>query len=713
MRTSMLKTRRTAGVFLLLAAFCPLAALAQEPQLIPQPREVQTTSGWFEVKPETEIVLSTTAAAEDRFAAESLQEEIKEATGRRPPAVVSSPSTQSPAIYLERFGDSLASSMLSSAAMRTEGIGEQGYVLDVTPARIIVAGKDAAGLFYGVQTLRQLVYATDQGARIPGVRVRDWPSLAYRGTQVDMARGPVPNLAYLKRIVRTIAEFKLNELFMYMEESFRLDGQPLVGVLSDTLSRQDWKELVAYAAKYHVDIIPANEDCGHLHKLLRFEQYTQLGERPHGHGLAADDPETRAYLNKVYEQETPVFPTQFYHIGCDETEDLGTGRSAERVAKEGYGAVYVDNLTKVADLVHRYHKQVMFWGDIAVEHPEMIPRLPRDLIVASWEYGVHSSYDRWLKPFAGTGMKIFVCPWVGNTSLIMADYRSAAANIQGFLTDGKKAGAIGADITVWNDDGESLYGDNWWSIVYGAACAWEPGQTSIDAFNQKYDWAFYRNTDHRFAQAIDRLSGLNEAMRAKGAGRSPSSKFGGTNDALFWRDPFSPEGQEEASRALPVAAEVRRTAEDAYSVFVNNSDRARRNRDTLQDLEFSALKLDALGMRYEYAGEISQLYNDAVAHQHDKSRGLARSDLGQIQSTNGRLEDLRDYTTRLRELYKQIWLDENLPNWLPNMLQLYDRNSDLWQEAIARFARIKGDFGRGQPLPTAESLGLLPAPVAK
>ena len=294
----------------------------------------------------------------------------------------------------------------------------------------------------------------------------------------------------------------MNQLYMYMEESFRLDGQPLVGLLSDTLSRNDWNELVAYAKPYHVDIVPASEDCGHLHKLLRFEAYSGLAERPHGHVLAPDETRTLEFLDAMYAQMVPVFTTSIYNVGCDETVELGLGRSAGRVTKEGYGEVYVDNLSKVADLVRRYNKQVMFWGDIAVEHPELIPKLPRDLIVASWEYSVHPNYDKWLKPFEGTGMKIFVCPWVGNTNLMMPDYQGAAANIQTFLADGKKAGAVGTDVTVWNDDGESLYGLNWWSILYGAACAWEPDKTPVDDFNQKFDWAFYRNSDHRFATAI-------------------------------------------------------------------------------------------------------------------------------------------------------------------------------------------------------------------
>jgi len=333
--------------------------------------------------------------------------------------------------------------------------------------------------------------------------------------------------------------------------------------------------------------------------------------------------------------------------------------------------------------------------------------LPKNLIVANWVYSAQPSYERWLKPFEGTGMKIFVCPWVGNTSVMMADYEEAAYNIEGFLTDGKNAGAIGTDITVWNDDGETLYGLNWWSIIYGSACAWESGKTDVQEFNRKFDWAFYRNTDHHFAEAIMNLSHLNEVLRSGNLVQTFDMHYGGAGDALFWHDPFSPIGRKEVEKALPVAQLMRQVAESSYTTFVDGSSQARRNADTLEDLKFAALKLDALGMRYQYAQEISDRYTDAFNLSQGKKHGALSNDLSDISSTNGRLQDLRDYTTRLTEMYRELWLSENLPGWLPNMLQLYHRNSDLWQDLIAKFAAIRSRYGQGQPLPSPDSLGLL------
>jgi hexosaminidase len=716
MRVSMVRIRlnRLALFVLAVGVLGSGQLLAQQPELIPQPRELRTEAAPFRVGAGLEIALLSPASPKDSYAAANLQKELWRDTGLIFPIVttVGAPSGK-PAILLGRLNQPDMASLLKEQGLSPDGIAAQGYALSVTPERVLVAGKDAAGLFYGVQTLRQLIVPTGNGeAQVLGAQIRDWPALEYRGTQVDLARGPVPKLAYLKRIVRTIAAFKMNQLYLYMEDSFRVKGQPLIGVLSDTLTQQDWRSLVAYAGRYHVDLVPATEDCGHLHQILRFEQYSGMAERPHGFMLAPGDPRDMGFLKSIYAQLLPIFPSKFYHIGCDETFELGLGRSKQMVEQQGYGKVYVDYLTRVYNLVRTYNKQVMFWGDIAVEHPEMISSLPKGLIVASWVYGPQKSYERWLKPFAGTGMKIFVCPWTGNTSLIVPDYEEAAYNIRQFIADGKKAGAIGTDVTVWNDDGESLYGPNWWSIVYGAACAWEPGNPTTEDFNRKFDWAFFRDPGPSLVNALMDLGHLNEVIRAGGPVQTYDMKRGGADDAKFWHDPFSPLWQPEVEKTLPIASLLRMTAEDAYTTMVNDRHLARRNADVLKDLEFGALKMDALGMRYQYVQEISDRYDDAYAHQNDRTWRQTGSDLSDIDSTNGRLQDLRDYTTRLQEIYKQLWLSENLPTWLPNMLQLYERNGRLWQRLIAKYSDLRTAHYQGQPLPSPESLGLLPASPA-
>jgi len=394
-----------------------------------------------------------------------------------------------------------------------------------------------------------------------------------------------------------------------------------------------------------------------------------------------------------------------YHVGCDSPNELGTGRTAQRVQNDGFGKVYMDNLLRAYNLVHRYNKQVIFWGDAAIAHPEVIPDLPKDIIPASMRVWPEPSYEKWIKPFADAGLKFFVCPWVGNAHVIVPDYEAAAANISVFVSEGKQLGAIGVNVAVWNDDGE-IFAPNWWSIVFGAANAWETQKTDVQEFDQKYDWAFYRNADHNIVRAIKELGHINELIREHGISFLYVSNFGGTNNLLFWEDPFSPAAKHDIERLLPVAPELRRTAEDAFSVLARAEKNVPRNADTLKSLEFAALKLDALGLRYQAIGDLSQRYAKVLATERTNPSEVD-GELYAMQGVNGVLFDLRDYNTKLREMHRELWLDENLSGWLPNMLQLYDRSGDIWQRQILQLEQIKRDYRQGIPLPPAEALGLI------
>ena len=691
------------GILLLI----PTLSFAQL-NLIPQPRELEVGTSAFHFQRSTRIVV-TNSSEEDRFAATTLQEELRLSTGKTV-SVISATTSARGDIVVGRLNTPALRALLSLNRRNIDEIKPEGYVLEVQPERVIVAGKDEVGVFYGVQTLRQMISANGENNAIPAVHVRDWPSMLYRGTQVDLSRGPVPTLATLARIVRTIAEFKMNQLNLYMEDAFPLQDHPLVGVLDDQLTRDDFRKLVAYASSYHVDIIPESEGCGHLHKVLRFDLLSGMGERAHGQDLAAHDQEAAAFLNDFYSQLVSVFPSQIFNVGCDETTELGKGRSADLVKQAGYAKAYLDELQRAYNDVHRYNKRVMFWGDMAIAHPEIISSLPKDVIVASWQYFPQLSYEKWIKPFTAAGLQLIVCPWVGNTDLIVPDYDIAASNIKNFITEGKRAGALGVNVTVWNDDGQTLYDPNWWSIIYAAANAWEAEGTDVAVFDRKFDWAFYRSPGSGLTTEIKKLSHINEIFGAHGCPYVYSSEFGAAGNWLFWRDPFSELGREDMKKLLPAAAEIRRTAEEAFERLRMAESSIPRNANTLRSIEFAALRLDALALRYQGISEAGQKYA-AILQMREAAPSAIDSALFEIQGNNGPFLDLRDYTTRLREMCRQLWLQENLSGWLPNILQLYDQNSATWQRQIADFERIKWEHRAGKPLPSAEYLHLPTPPL--
>lgn len=357
--------KRKWSVFILLTFLLGGVAEAQNDlrgiPLIPQPRKVEPGEGSFPLRGPLTIAVAS-GNTEDRFAAGLLKEEIESATGAKA-RVISGPLGK---IVLTRRG-------------APAEVGEEGYQIKAGPTGVRLAAQTAAGLFYAVRTLRQMVHAEG----IPAATVTDWPAMRWRGLHDDLSRGPVPTTDYIKRQIRTAAEYKINLYSFYIEHTYAYKNHPLIGPPGGALSEAEVKELVAYARRYHVEIVPEQQTFGHLHHVLKYEKYSDLAEVPHGHVLSPANPKTYEFVKSLYQEIVPLYPGPFLHIGADETFELGQGQTETMVEEIGIGRTYFNHLRKVYDLLAPYKKKLMFWGDIAMNHPELLPE----------------NFDRWLKPF--------------------------------------------------------------------------------------------------------------------------------------------------------------------------------------------------------------------------------------------------------------------------------------------------------------------------
>jgi hexosaminidase len=695
---------------LLVTSFCGRASAqpagdVRSLHLLPAPKTVQLGQGIFVVGPATRILLDARHAAEDRIAAEMLAEEIREQSGKKVPVETVGAFPQGgSAIVLGRLGDPIMRTALQAAGVQPqEQLGSQGYVVVAGAARILVAGNTPQGLFYGVQTLRQLLRPEGKGLACPSVTLQDWPSMEWRGVHDDISRGPIPTIDYLKKQVRTLAGYKVNLVSLYMEHVFDFEGQPLVAPKEAALTPEKIRELVAYAQKYYVTILPEQQGFGHLHHVLKYEHYAAVAETPHGHVLTPTKDASYDIIRNFYNELAPLFPGPFFHVGGDETFELGIGQTKERAAEVGLGRVYLEHLQKVHEIMQPHHKRLLFWGDIAMKYPELLGILPKDMVAVPWEYSARAEFETLLKPFHDAGLATMVAPGVNNWSVIWPDLETAYVNIRNFVRDGQKYNSIGVLNTTWNDDGEALYEMTWPALVFGATAGWQPGESSIEEFKASYDWAFYRNEDSSFRDALENLTRAHILLRKAG--------FQAAEDNLFWSDPFSETGAQLAQKALPVAGEMRLAAEDALVSLYRNRKKAHANAGTLDAVIFAALRLDAMGMKIQFTQEMNQFYSDAWENQNDRDR--AGRDLDEITGINARLEDLRDITTRLRELYTQNWLSENYPYWLPNVLVRYDNLASEAQAKIVAIQQAEVQYRQKKPLPSPQQLGFFPQPDVK
>jgi len=670
--------------------------------LLPAPREVnfgQTTQ-----LPDKILVAVPGRDAEDEFAARDLEDALKRIT----PAGDETHAAQPPyRISLLRNGSDAAKTGLAGNNLAFDSMMEsEGYILVIGPHDAAVIGATGTGVFYGVQTFKQLLPLSGAPRVIPTGTLRDWPAMQYRGISDDLSRGPFPTLDFQKHQIRVLASFKINIYSPYFEHTLLYPDHPLAAPAGGSLAPAQAAELVAYARQYHITIVPDQESFGHLHHVLKWELYQDRAETPHGYMLAPGQDGTLPLIKDWFVEVAQEFPSPFIHIGADETFDLGVGRTHNAVAQQGYGPVYVAFVKQIHDALAPLNRRLLFWGDIGDANPDAVAGLPKDMIAVPWDYWDQTGFDKLIAPFAKNGIETWVAPGDSNWNEVYPQDKTALWNIQGFIAAGQSLGSTGALTSVWNDDGEGLFNMDWYGVLFGAAAAWQSGQSSIADYQDAYGPVFHLDSSGK----ID--SAEKELMAAQGD--LADAKTGLTSDALFWLDPWSAEGQAVAPKLLPVAHDLRLHAEQAIVLLAE----ARRDNpklsepDALTAMDLGARRLDLIGLKFQLAQEIPAAYAQAVAQQHDKAQSSATNTLlSEISGANGRCQDLRDAFSAMKSEYSQVWLAENRPYWLNNVTVRYDLEIERWQQRGEQFAAAIYGLQNGQDLPAATALGM-PEPAA-
>jgi hypothetical protein len=359
----------------------------------------------------------------------------------------------------------------------------EGYALTIGKKEIEVAFHDVPGLRAAMATLRQLV--RECGRRLPCLHIRDWPDFPRRGVMLDVSRGRVPNLETLLDLVERLADFKINELQLYTEHTFAYRKYKSVWNGWGALTAQEMRRLDARCRELGVDLVPNQNSFGHLRYFLEHPRVKKLAEvsepyedasgefvrRPST--LAPNHPGTIPFLRGLYDEFLPNFSSRFFNVGCDETWDLGRGQSKTLCREKGKGAVYLDFLNRVHKEVLRRDRRMMFWGDIILKYPQLIRKLPRDVIALNWGYEATHPFDREGALFAKSGIPFYVCPGTSTWMTMVGKHDNALGNLRRAAEAGRKHGAIGYLITEWGDGGHPQpLAVSWLPIAAGAALAW-------------------------------------------------------------------------------------------------------------------------------------------------------------------------------------------------------------------------------------------------
>lgn len=390
---------------------------------------------------------------------------------------------------------------------------EEEYHLIIQEDRIQIISKTEKAAFYGLVTLKQL-----QSEQIIETQdIKDKPDLEVRGLMLDISRAKVLNVSSIKKIIDLIAELKYNHLELYVE-GFSYEYKNIKEALADKnyLTQEEYLEVEKYAIEKYIDFVPNQNGFGHMSDWLALDKFKELAECPDGFEiwgskrppstLDPTNPKSFELVKQMYEEMIPFTKSKYFNMNFDEPYELGHGKSKQECLKTSTEDVYIEYLEKLANVVRKYNKTPMIWGDVLVKHPDKISKLSKDIVFIDWGYNKAYDFVNHAKMLEELKVKYLLAPGTSTWSSITGRFIDMKETIENSTCSSKKYHGLGILLTDWGDMGHLQYlPSSYLGFIYGAMLSWSSG-TIEDA--EKY-LAIILN-DETLAKVIVELSHYHE-----------------------------------------------------------------------------------------------------------------------------------------------------------------------------------------------------------
>ncbi|MFT7032184.1 MAG: hexosaminidase [Cyclobacteriaceae bacterium] len=353
----------------------------------------------------------------------------------------------------------------------------EGYTLTISEEQIVISGKDEAGLFYGFQTLGQLIEdATEQEANLPIATIRDYPSLAYRSIQLDI-KHHVEKTEYYYSLMDKLAKYKVNAIIAEVEDKIKFVRQPKIGA-TDALSIEEWQKLCNYAMDRNIEISPLVQGLGHASFILKHDEYKELRDDPESDwAFNPLDPKTYEVQFDLYLDAMDATPHgKYLHIGGDEVHTTGRNSGKSQLELQLFW------LDKVCKFAAEHNRIPIFWDDMPLKHagvyrPMFDTKISKEEVEKIWEENEHKLaefldqfpknciYMRWnyhspetignsmaMKWFTDHGMSVMGATAGQTRWVLMPQRESNIDNIKSFALSSIENGLDGLLLTLWDDD---------------------------------------------------------------------------------------------------------------------------------------------------------------------------------------------------------------------------------------------------------------------
>ena len=410
----------------------------------------------------------------------------------------------------------------------------EGYVLEVTSKGVQITSRDQAGLFYGCQTLEQLMEdSRDFSQAIPAMRITDFPTLAYRAVHLD-TKHHLDRMEYYYRMMDKLARYKVNAVIWELEDKLRFTRRPEIAS-PNAISKQEMTALCRYAKERNIDISPLVQGLGHAGFILK--HHWELRENPESDWeFCPADPRTYELQFDLYLDALEAMPYgKYLHVGGDEITAIGIDERCKATGKTAFELQMVW-LKKVCQFAVDHGREPIFWDDMPLKYAGIwepmlsdmtedevnkkldmskmdaaIELFPKECIYMRWNYSdaTTPAHRRVVKWYGDKGLKVMgaTAASAGDTPFIPRE-DSKAKTIQDFsqlVADNHLEGIL---TTAWGDGSPHLE-TVWRGFIAQGEYGWNPAGRDIESFK-----AAHAQREYGFPAKANRLAFLDELEKA-------------------------------------------------------------------------------------------------------------------------------------------------------------------------------------------------------
>ncbi|MGI8644267.1 MAG: beta-N-acetylhexosaminidase [Thermomicrobiales bacterium] len=647
--------------------------------LLPQPREIEETGGTFLLDSGTPVQYAAGASDATVRSAENLVAALHAQLGvELPLRPTSEPDARATISLLLTERDASVFPADRFGWSWPDDLADQAYRLTISANGVVVLAASESGLFYGVQTLIQIVKAT--GRSWPCLTISDWPVLPVRGLMQDVSRMKVARLETLEKMVKKLANYKYNHFQLHTEHTFDFPRHPEIGANASPITPAEIVHLDRVCREHHIELVPNLQSLGHQRTMLSKPKYAHLAETPWNWSLATSREESFELLDELYGDLLPAFSSKWFNVNADEPWDYGRGQSAAMTERDGIGNVFLYHIERLQELAAKHGRKIMIWADVLKYHPELADSLPEDILLLDWWYEPKDRYET-VDLFTKTGRDFWVCPGTSSWSSLFPRLENAVINVERFVRDGVAAGASGMLMTDWGDGGHyQQMSPSWYPLIWAAESGWTGSETSHQDFQPAFSLQFFGDSSGELARALYRL----------GTAMTNDLNWRATwNTAVgLWEEPLL---GKVADASLPeVTAEAREAARALEPMLGQIADAGIRH-----DLAFTLYQIQFVVEKVETTRAVRDWLKSAS--------GADRQPLDALDTVIDQLRAQRQALPGMVAEFRQRWIEQSKRAEIRGNLSRFENLIARYDAAIDWLTAQREGYADGKPVDTSLS----------